>query len=176
MCSFICRSGKVYLSRPDVRLALNVEEAPVASWPYDPKFGFDYTKEYDACNGRATADALSMIDFYRDIVPRLRMTLIYNGDTDPCVSYEGTRIAVKRIGIPELDGGSYRPWFFNQTGVALEVLAIKAPLYGPGLLVQDMGAQFGGEVTSYEESLSFVTFHGSGHMVILTTILNFIFD
>ena len=26
-------------------------------------------------------------------------------------------------------------------------------------------AQFGGEITSYEQGLSFVTFHGSGHMV-----------
>jgi cathepsin A (carboxypeptidase C) len=28
-----------------------------------------------------------------------------------------------------------------------------------------MGAQFGGEVVDYEKGLSFVTFHGSGHMV-----------
>jgi cathepsin A (carboxypeptidase C) len=28
-----------------------------------------------------------------------------------------------------------------------------------------MGSQFGGEVVDYEQGLSFVTFHGSGHMV-----------
>jgi cathepsin A (carboxypeptidase C) len=75
-----------YFSRPDVRRALHVEETPVDSWPYDPNIGFRYKKEYDACNAKATEDALSMIDFYKDIVPRLRTTFIYNGDTDPCVT------------------------------------------------------------------------------------------
>jgi hypothetical protein len=78
-----------------------------------------------------------------------------------CPTDEGTRTAVKRIGIPELDGGSYRPWFYNQTAAALEFLAEKAPLFGPNLLVQEMGAQFGGEITSYEQGLSFLTFHGT---------------
>lgn len=155
----------LYISRPDVRRALHVEETPLSSWPYDPEIGFDYTKEYDACNGQAEPGALSMIDFYKDIVPRLQSTLIYNGDTDPCVTYEGTRTAVKRIGIAEMEGGGYRPWFYNQTGVPLEFLGEKAPLFGPNLLVQDMDAQFGGEVVNYEEGLSFLTFHGSGHMV-----------
>ena len=40
----------------------------------------------------------------------------------------------------------------------------KAPLFGPNLVVQNMGAQFGGEVVDYEEGLAFMTFHGSGHM------------
>lgn len=75
-----------YMSRDDVRRALHVQETPVDTWPYDPAIGFDYTKEYDACNAKAEPDAWSMIDFYRDIVPRLRSTFIYNGDTDPCVS------------------------------------------------------------------------------------------
>jgi len=150
----------IYFSRPDVRRALHVEETPIGSWPYDPEIGFDYTKEYDACNEDAAPDAWSMIDFYKDIVPRLQTTFVYNGDTDPCVSYEGTRTAVKRFGITELDGGSYRPWFYNQTAAPIEFLAEKAPLYGPGLLVQEMGAQFGGEVVNYEEGLAFLTFHG----------------
>lgn len=106
-----------------------------------------------------------MIAFYRDIAPRLKVTWIYNGDTDPCVSYEGTRTAVKRIGYNELDGGSYRPWFYNMTGANLAVLAVKAPLFGPNLVTQDMGAQLGGEVVNYENGLAFLTFHGSGHMV-----------
>jgi hypothetical protein len=32
-------------------------------------------------------------------------------------------------------------------------------------LAQYMGAQMGGEVVNYEHGLSFVTFHGSDHMV-----------
>ena len=41
----------------------------------------------------------------------------------------------------------------------------KAALFGPNLVAQNMGAQFGGEVVDYAYGLSFVTFHGSGHMV-----------
>eukprot|EP01047_Picozoa_sp_COSAG01_P112032 COSAG01_NODE_40798_length_459_cov_1.836111_1_plen_60_part_01 len=31
----------------------------------------------------------SMVDFYRYIAPKLKRTMVFNGDTDPCVSYEG---------------------------------------------------------------------------------------
>jgi cathepsin A (carboxypeptidase C) len=72
-----------------------------------------------------------MIDIYKEIVPQLKRTWVYNGDTDPCVSYEGTRLAVKQIQFDELDGGSYRPWFYNQTGASIEVLAEKSALFGP---------------------------------------------
>lgn len=51
-----------------------------------------------------------MVDFYRKIAPKLTTTLVYNGDTDPCVSYEGTRTAIKSVGFPEIEGGAYRPW------------------------------------------------------------------
>lgn len=153
-----------YMMRPDVRKAIHVEEAPTKSWPY-ADVGFDYTVEYDTCGYEVAEDAPSMIYFYKNIVPRLKKTWIYNGDTDPCVSYEGTRKAVTQFGFKELAGGSYRPWFYDQAAVSLEVLAEKSPLFGPGLLLQSMGAQFGGEIENYEEGLSFMTFHGSGHMV-----------
>jgi len=153
-----------YLSRTDVQKALHVEEAPIGkNWNRkDPKF--NYTKEYDACNHQAPDHALSMIAFYQDIVPRLTTTWVFNGDTDPCVSYEGTRTAVKRIGFAELDGGGYRPWFYNQSSTTLDVIAAKAPRFGPNLLSQKMGIQLGGHVVSYRHGLAFVTIHGSGHM------------
>ena len=173
-----------YMNRPDVREALHVTATPhLQQWPY-PDAGFDYTKEFNACNDDAmlmtqqtqstnfqNSDTevivpKSMIDFYRTIIPSLPGgTIIYNGDTDPCVSYEGTRTAVKRIGIDELDGGSYRPWFYNHTATTIEILQEKAITYGPNLIVHEAGIQFGGEVTSYDTNLSFVTIHGSGHMV-----------
>jgi serine carboxypeptidase-like clade 1 len=103
-----------YMNRYDVQQALHVaDNVPnLKAWPY-PNAGFDYLKEYDACNSRSKPGALSMIDFYRKIVPRLKVVWVYNGDTDPCLSYEGTRTAIKRIGFQELDGGSYRLWFYN---------------------------------------------------------------
>lgn len=157
-----------YMNRDDVKKALHVEETPIADWPY-PHAGFDYTKEYNACNWMVPSDIkfpdTSMVDIYQDIVPQLDHTWIYNGDTDPCVSYEGTRKAVKQILVPELDGGGYRPWFYNQTAASMEVLAAKSTLFGPNLVLQDVGSQMGGHVVNYEEGLAFVTFHGSGHMV-----------
>jgi cathepsin A (carboxypeptidase C) len=153
-----------YLNRPDVREALHVTEAPIQTWPY-PDAGFDYTKQYNACNEDADENAPSMIDFYRKIVPHLDITWIYNGDTDPCVSYEGTRTAVKRIGFSELDGGAYRPWFYNHTAAELRVIMEKTSLFGPDLVLMNLGPQFGGEVVNYDKNLSFVTVHGSGHMV-----------
>lgn len=153
-----------YMNSTAVRKALHVEETPIESWPY-PNDDFDYTKEYDACNGDAEEGALSMIDFYRKIAPKLTSVWVYNGDTDPCVSYEGTRTAIERVGFPEVDGGSYRPWFYNHTATTVDVLAEKAAMFGPDLLVQPTGAQFGGEIVNYENGLAFLTIHGSGHMV-----------
>eukprot|EP00934_Nitzschia_sp_Nitz4_P007792 Nitzschia sp. Nitz4//scaffold84_size84139//2332//4211//NITZ4_005191-RA/size84139-augustus-gene-0.37-mRNA-1//1//CDS//3329559012//7782//frame0 len=158
-----------YLNRPDVQRALHVDSSPAiatTTWPM-PSVGFDYTKEYDACSWDEdiALPNVSMVDIYQEVVPKLERTWIYNGDTDPCVSYEGTRLAVKQIGIMELDGGGYRPWFYNQTAASIELLAVKSALFGPNLVNQNMGAQFAGEVVDYDKGLSFVTFHGSGHMV-----------
>ena len=42
------------------------------------------------------------MDFYADIAPRLDgSVLVFNGDTDPCVSYEGTRDAIRDVGFAE---------------------------------------------------------------------------
>lgn len=159
------RAMAEYLNRPDVKAALHVQEAPLKNWPF-PETGFDYTKEYDACNwGDVPEGAPSMIDFYNKIVPMLDIVWVYNGDTDPCVSYEGTRTAIKRVGFPEVDGGGYRPWFYNHTAASLKVITEKATMFGPDLLLQDTGAQFGGEVVNYEQNMAFLTIHGSGHMV-----------
>lgn len=157
-----------YFNRHDVRTALHVTDTSDAVWPMDPNIGFSYEKEFNACNWDPTAIKYkqSMVDIYQQIVPLLDRTWIYNGDTDPCVSYEGTREAVKQILLPELDGGSYRPWFYNQTKASIDVLASKAILFGPNLVAQDLDiAQFGGEVVDYRQGLKFLTFHGSGHMV-----------
>ena len=84
-----------------------------------------------------------MIDFYRDIAPKLSIVVVYNGDTDPCVSYEGTRTAVSRIGFAELDGGGYRPWFYNHTAASLAVIKEKSSMFGPDLNPVSTGVQFG---------------------------------
>jgi serine carboxypeptidase-like clade I len=155
-----------YMNRIDVQTALHIDMTLGRSWP-NPAGYFDYTKEFDACNwdDDSITDPRSMIDFYRTIAPQLNVTWVYNGDTDPCVSYEGTRRAIKAVGFPEVDGGGYRPWFFDDSATTVSVLAEKAVLFGPDLLLRDAGPQFGGEIVNYQHNLAFLTVHGSGHMV-----------
>jgi len=153
-----------YMNREDVRRALHVDTAPIKNWPL-PNQGFDYTKQYDACNDEPTIHE-SMIQFYQYLAPKLDGSIyVYNGDTDPCVSYEGTRTAIKRVGYSELDGGSYRPWFYVHDATSIDVIREKAVMFGPDLLSISTGVQFGGEIVDYEHKLSFLTVHGSGHMV-----------
>jgi cathepsin A (carboxypeptidase C) len=151
-----------WMMRADVRAALHVETSPNAQWP-GPGPRWMYTKQYDACNPSPVFKK-SMVDFYRDIAPRLRTTIVFNGDTDPCVSYEGTRAAIATV-FPEAVGGAWRPWFFNSTAAPPSFLAEKPLLFGPSLSPIGAGAQLGGLVQDYEHGLSFATVHGSGHMV-----------
>ena len=153
-----------WMNRADVRAALHVEESPNTDWP-GPDTGWTYTSQWNACNDDAVPGTPSMVDFYRYLAPRLDTTIVFNGDTDPCVSYEGTREAVRSIGLGQTPGGAQRPYFFNASGVPLALLDEKPLLFGPSLAVPNAGAQFGGHVTTYGEGLSFVTVHGSGHMV-----------
>ena len=174
-----------YMTQLDVQKALHVEESlaiTAATWPHSTQ-GFHYTKEYNACNYNPDKQTSmlneSMIELYRDIVPKLQNVFVYNGNVDPTISYEGTKLAIDKIGFPQLGGGSggagsghgassssyYRPWFYNKTGISLDVMKQKSSLFGPDLTLQPMGVQFGGEVINYEHNLTLITVHGSGHLV-----------
>jgi len=140
-----------------------VDSAPAKAWP-GPDAGWSYTSSYAACNDEAKPHIKSMVDFYRELAPVLPgRIVVYNGDTDPCVSYEGTRTAIEKVGLAVVQ--PYRPWFFNYSAAAPTVLERKDLLFGPSLSLQSGGAQYGGEVVDYAHGLSFATVHGSGHMV-----------
>jgi len=151
-----------WMNRPDVKAALHMEDAPVKLWPGPPD-GWTYTGDYDACNDNPPKGAVSMVAFYQDIAPRLKITVVYNGDSDPCVTYEGTRIAIGQVGFNIRD--AYRPWFFNSTGATVAFAAAKPLLFDPFETIADAGVQFGGSIVNYENNLAFMTVHGSGHMV-----------
>jgi len=153
-----------YMNRPDVRSALHLSQSPQRNWP-GPDDNWSYTSDWAACNPDAPPGTPSMIDFYRYLAPKLTTTLVYNGDTDPCVSYEGTRTAIERVGFKEVNGGSYRPWFYRQEATTVEFLKEKPQLFGPALSLVEGGPQYGGSVVDYENGLSFITVHGSGHMI-----------
>ena len=155
-----------WMMRDDVKKALHVETSPNTQWP-GPGPKWQYQSQWDACNSNPQFNE-SMVDFYKNIAPRLAKkggrTIVLNGDTDPCVSYEGTRAALATV-YPEVAGGAYRPWFYNQSAATYEFLNSKPLLFGPNLALVDAGAQLGGMVVNYEHSLKFLTVHGSGHMV-----------
>eukprot|EP00965_Chrysotila_dentata_P052034 1726894-Pleurochrysis_carterae.AAC.3 len=153
-----------FMMRADVRKALHLEASPASSWPGPPP-KWRYTSSYAACNAQAPPNTPSMVDFYRAIAPRLSRTLVFNGDTDPCVSYEGTRRAIASVGFGVRAGGEFRPWFFNATAATAQTLRDKPILFGPDLTLRDAGVQYGGSVVDYEHNLSFATVHGAGHMV-----------
>ena len=152
-----------WMMDPKVRAALHVEAAPAHAWP-GPSAGWQYTSNYDACNEAAPPGTPSMVDFYRELAPKLPgKIVVYNGDTDPCVSYEGTRDAIAKVGFPEVS--PYRPWFFNASAAELALLQRKDLLFGPSLSLQAGGSQYGGSIVEYAHGLAFATVHGSGHMV-----------
>jgi serine carboxypeptidase-like clade I len=118
----------VYMNRPDVRKALNVDKiiskfdkASYFEWP-TPSQGFAYKSQYAACNTQYAKGTPSMVNFYREIAPKLpHGATVYNGDTDPCVSYEGTREAMIKVGFNEQEGGAYRPWFYDHPATTWDV-------------------------------------------------------
>ena len=127
-----------WMMRADVRAALHVESSPATSWP-GPSDDWTYESQWAACNDAAPEGTPSMVDFYRHLAPRLRTTIVFNGDTDPCVSYEGTREAIEAVGLPRIAGGGQRPYFFNASATPVSVLAEKPLLFGPDLAVVDAG-------------------------------------
>lgn len=153
-----------WLMSVEVKAALHVTDSPAKQWP-GPADDWQYTSVYGACNSAAKPGTPSMVDIYREIAPRLERTIVFNGDTDPCVSYEGTRTAIEKVGFEVIDGHEYRPWFYNHTKADVSVLWEKPSLFGPDLDLRDRGVQFGGHVVDYRHNLSFITVHGSGHMV-----------
>ena len=151
-----------WMMSDEVKAAIHVTESPAPAWPGPPD-GWRYESSYAACSDIAEGDAPSMIDFYRELAPRLAgRVLVFNGDTDPCVSYEGTRTAIERVGFNVTN--AYRPWFFNATAATVETLTEKDVLFGPSLTTEPAGPQLGGHIVDYEHGLSFATVHGSGHV------------
>jgi serine carboxypeptidase-like clade 1 len=157
-----------YMNREDVQRALNVAQSPTKTWYAeipDTDTTWEYHSEFAACNDDAIAGVPSMVEFYRYLAPRLERIVVFNGDADPCVSYEGTLKAMYKVGFPVVPGGDYRPWFYSASNVTSTFLKNKPLSFGSMLSVHDAGRQYGGHVVNFEHGLSFATVHGSGHMV-----------
>ena len=81
------------------------------------------------------------------------------------------------MGFETVEGGDWRPWLYNRTAVPMELIKWKFSGFGEqwSFPRSDVGEQLGGYVISYapngadpgaeEHSMTYLTFHGSGHMV-----------
>ena len=155
-----------YLNTEAVQYALHV---PGQAWARR----VHYTKQYMACFYEEETDPAkkpqynaSMLPIYAKLAGRLRTIVVFNGDTDPDVQFQGTESAVAALGLPPAEGGDWRPWFYRQDPVPLWLLKTKPPFWGSQLSHTPLpGAQLAGYVTEYAGNLSFVCIHNSGHMV-----------
>ena len=118
------------MNRADVKKALNIKpDSMNQEWP-GPNDLWEYVSDYDACNDNESAkNAPSMKEFYSKLAKKLKRILVLNGDTDPCVSYEGTRKAIANVGFPVIEGGSYRAYFFYATATDIRFLEEKPLLF-----------------------------------------------
>lgn len=97
-----------------------------------------------------------------------------SGDEDPSVQWRGSELAVRNVGLPEVDGGGWRPWFVVEDPVSLELLSVKSPEWGPTLSAHNRRGQdpaLGGYIEEFAEvggsggTLSFATVRNVGHLV-----------
>mmetsp|Transcript_46064 Transcript_46064/g.128015 ORF Transcript_46064/g.128015 Transcript_46064/m.128015 type:complete len:617 (-) Transcript_46064:78-1928(-) len=165
-----------YLNRADVRAALHMEKSP--RWGLFAT-RLNYQKQYLACRddaddlaqvGSALQHRASMLPIYANLTRSGHSVLLYSGDSDPSVQWRGSELAMRGVGIPEGAGRGWRPWFYVEEPTPLELLAVKAPEWGPSLSASPRrgdAAVLGGYVEEFVAAgtLTFATVRGVGHMV-----------
>ena len=162
--------ANAYFNRKDVMDAMHVSNSPNAGH-WSKRTNLNYTKTHDACNDDPKSGEVSIIEIYKYLVPKLRNVILYNGDVDPSVDQLGSQRAARKMGFPVIEGGEWRPWFYNRTAAPMELLKWKFRGFGEqwSLPRSDLGTQLGGYVLNFETSVNhtftYLTFHGSGHMV-----------
>merc|ERR1719181_1664749 len=109
------------------------------------------------------AEDYFMTPIYNKLAGKLRNIIVFNGDTDPSVQMRGTEAAVSSFGLKATE--EWRPWFYKPEETSPAVLVEKLPYFGTFLSYKSLLPQLGGYVKDYENNVSFVTVHDSGHMV-----------
>jgi carboxypeptidase C (cathepsin A) len=119
--------GNTYLNNADVRKAIHVDGVNLPSWTVCP--GVDYN-----------ANLVSLLPTYPDLIKAYRV-LIYSGDADACVPYNGSEEWTRKLGIAPTN-----PWhsYYVNSGGSNHV---------------------GGYVTNYGTNFQYVTIKHAGHMV-----------
>jgi len=116
--------GQMWLDNQQVQQALHVTAAGVSSW--EVCGGVDYSKT-----------VTSLLGLYPSLIKAYKV-LVYSGDVDACVPYNGSEEWTRNLGFPVSD--AWRPWLVDE--------------------------QVAGYVTVYNaNSFTFLTVKGAGHMV-----------
>jgi len=116
--------SEVWLSDASVQAALHVTAANVSTW--SGCAGIKYNKTVD-----------SLLGLYPTLIKAYKV-LVYSGDVDACVPYNGSEEWTRNLGLPVSE--AWRPWLVNN--------------------------QVAGYVTVYSaNSFTFLTVKGAGHMV-----------
>lgn len=116
-------AASVYLNQADVKAAIHV------------KADINWTICTNAITYHFTMG--SLLPYYKnDLIPYIRV-LIYNGDVDSCVPYNGNEMWTSSLDIPVET--PWRAWFHNK--------------------------QVAGYATTFQSNFQFITVKGSGHMV-----------
>lgn len=130
--AYPCGTGAavdLWMNSPTVRTAINVPQKAFYGGRQWPIGGMAYTSYTHAS-----------IDLWPELIKHFR-TVIYNGDVDACVPYNGNEDWTAGLGLPELE--AWRPW-----------------------TVGDLPA---GYVTTYKTegpaNLTFITVKDAGHLV-----------
>lgn len=162
-----------YLNRADVRKALHTEQLP--TWGLFAN-RLEYHNQYRACHDPdakpAPQKGTSVLPIYRELVDMGYSVMLYSGDEDPSVQWQGSLSCMRGVGLPEADGRGWRPWFYDEGAVSIELLKVKSREWGPQLsaVVGRDGLVLGGYVVEFQEKgsagvLTFATVRGVGHMV-----------
>jgi serine carboxypeptidase-like clade 1 len=117
-----------WLNNPTVRSALHV--------PPEEFYGYKFFLDQIAPPFNYTSDVASLVPTYRRLIPRIKV-LIYNGDIDPCVPYNGNEEWTRGLGLHEVE-----PWHAWHSD--------------PGT-----GSQIAGYQTVYEHNFTFATVKGT---------------
>jgi len=119
-------AASAYLNQESVRKAIHVAPASlIGNW--------------SICTNKITYGFTmgSLLPYYKnDLIPNIRV-VIYNGDVDSCVPYNGNELWTSSLDIPVVT--PWRAWFHNK--------------------------QVAGYATTFESNFQFVSVKGSGHMV-----------
>jgi len=116
-----------YMNDKSVRAALHVSDSTLQSW--GECYGIDYDN-----------NIVSLLPLYPKLIANMNV-LIYSGDADACVPWNGSYNWTRNLGIPETT--AWQPWMVTAGG----------------------NSWTGGFATQWGKNFSFVTIKHAGHMV-----------